>query len=88
VRPQVKKYKMENYNTPYWKDVSMNCSYLLLTGKETLSSITEKINPTVLFHKFDSSITNDELLEMIEYFGTKEEYEKCDELTKLMEVQI
>ena len=79
---------MGNYNTPYWKDVSMNCSYLLLTGKETLSSITEKINPTVLFHKFDSSITNSELLEMIEYFASKEEYQKCDELTKLVKVQL
>ena len=79
---------MSNYNTPFWKDVSMNCSYLLLTGKETLSTITTKINPTALFHKFDSSITNEELMEMIQYFQSKEEYEKCEELTKLLNVTL
>jgi len=79
---------MSNYNTPFWKDVSMNCSYLLLTGKETLTSITKKINPTVLFHKFDSSITQEELIEIIDYFKSTEEYEKCEELAKLLTVKL
>jgi|TARA_R110000824_G_scaffold31328_1_gene102027 hypothetical protein len=72
---------MEDFN----EDVCMNCSYMLLTGKKTLTQLEKNIDELCFIFnpKHKASIKADVVYEtLIDYFITTEEYEKCAEVVK------
>ena len=58
-------------------------SYKLIMGEKTMDEIVEKSKMPIFFIHPDENYDNEDLDMMIEYFITKEEYEKCAVLTKL-----
>ena len=61
---------------------SIENTYLLITNKKTIDEICLE-NEIPLFFIEPEELTNQDIEEMIEYFGEVEEYEKCNELLKL-----
>ena len=63
-------------------EVGINNSYLVMTGKYSVEELAEnssRLNPTIFFTSPENYTIKD-IDEMIEYFETTEEYEKCMEL--------
>tara|TARA_B100001769_G_C21967785_1_gene520658 strand:- start:276 stop:518 length:243 start_codon:yes stop_codon:yes gene_type:complete len=68
----------------------MNNTYKVLTGIETLESLSEKQNNLCLLYNpnWPVKIGRDDVYEiLIEYYITVEDYEKCQVLTELKKIK-
>lgn len=64
-------------------DLAMNNAYAMLVGNKTIDDLLDDQEEMVLVP--DPEITDEELSEdLIEYFITTEEYEKCAKIKDLM----
>ena len=64
-------------------DLAMNNAYAMLIGNKSIDDILDQEDEMVLIP--DPEITDEELSEdLIEYFITTEEYEKCAKIKDLM----
>tara|TARA_Y100000592_G_scaffold91097_1_gene150627 strand:- start:275 stop:544 length:270 start_codon:yes stop_codon:yes gene_type:complete len=64
-------------------DLAMNNAYAMLIGNKSVDDLLDEDNEMVLVP--DPEITDEELSEdLIEYFITTEEYEKCAKIKDLM----
>jgi len=64
-------------------DLAMNNAYAMLVGNKTIDDLLDDQEEMVLVP--DPEITDEELSEdLIEYFITTEEYEKCAKIKNLM----
>ena len=65
-------------------DLAMNNAYAMLIGNKSIDDILDQEDEMVLIP--DPEITDEELSEdLIEYFITTEEYEKCAKIKDLMQ---
>ena len=64
-------------------DDSIINSYYVLTGKATIEDIIKRQEFPMLFIGPDEELDEDTLNDMLDYFISTEEYEKCSELIKL-----
>ena len=74
--------QQEKYDTEIL-DEAMNNAYNIIIGKYTFEEIIETTGEACL--PFDIRNEDPDLTGMIEYFIETEEYEKCDELQKLID---
>ena len=58
-------------------------SYYVLTGKATIEDIIKRQEFPMLFIGPDEKLDESSLNDMLDYFISTEEYEKCSELIKL-----
>ena len=58
-------------------------SYYVLTGKATVENIIKRQEFPMFFINPDEELDEDSLNDMLDYFISTEEYEKCSELIKL-----
>ena len=65
-------------------DDSIINSYYVLTGKATIEDIIKRQEFPMLFIGPDEELDESGLNTMLDYFISTEEYEKCQELVKLM----
>ena len=66
-------------------DIIMSNTYGVLTNRGSIEDILEQYKgKDVMFYGNPLDITNDDIQEVIEYFETTEEYEKCSELLELL----
>ena len=63
---------------------SMQNAYILLTNKLTFNELFDYNGCTLPYHP-KKNIDNKVINELIDYFCTLEEYEKCSELKKIKE---
>tara|TARA_R110002012_G_scaffold6501_5_gene30374 strand:+ start:2609 stop:2860 length:252 start_codon:yes stop_codon:yes gene_type:complete len=69
---------------------TMHNAYLIVTKRKTLDSLyidLNKSNKTYFSLPFDFSKTEVVIDDLIEHFSNMEDYDKCDELSKLKNVQ-
>ena len=64
-------------------DDSIINSYYVLTGKATIEDIIKRQEFPMLFIGPDEELDESSLNDMLDYFISTEEYEKCSELIKL-----
>ena len=64
-------------------DDSIINSYYVLTGKATIEDIVKRQEFPILFIGPDEELDESSLNDMLDYFISTEEYEKCSELIKL-----
>ena len=64
-------------------DDSIINSYYVLTGKATIEDIIKRQEFPMLFIGPDEKLDESSLNDMLDYFISTEEYEKCSELIKL-----
>ena len=65
-------------------DLAMNNAYAMLVGNKSIDDLLEDDNKEMILVP-DPDITDEELSEdLIEYFITTEEYEKCAKIKDLM----
>ena len=58
-------------------------TYEVLTNKQSIEDILDS-EPKSIFYGNPLDITDEDIKEMIEFFENTEEYEKCSELTELL----
>ena len=69
-------------------DNVMRNTYGVLTNRCTVEDILEQYKgEDAMFYGNPLDITNDDIQEVIEYFETTEEYEKCSELQELLKAK-
>ena len=76
----MKEFEMDEFIV----DDSMQNAYLLITNKLTFNELFDYNGCSLPYHpkkKIDDNVID----EIIDYFCTKEEYEKCGELKKIKE---
>ena len=61
-------------------EIGIKNSYLVMTGKLTVEELIENRANSVIFFTSPENYTPKDIDEMIEYFESTEEYEKCMEL--------
>ena len=59
-------------------------SYYVLTGKATVEEIVERQEFPMFFINPEDELDEDTLEDMLDYFISTEEYEKCQELVELL----
>jgi len=64
-------------------DDSIINSYYVLTGKATIEDIVKRQEFPMFFINPGDELDEDSLNDMLDYFISTEEYEKCSELIKL-----
>ena len=64
-------------------DDSIINSYYVLTGRATVEDIVKRQEFPILFIGPDEELDESSLNDMLDYFISTEEYEKCSELIKL-----
>ena len=64
-------------------DDSIINSYYVLTGKATIEDIIKRQEFPMFFINPEDRLDKDSLNDMLDYFISTEEYEKCSELIKL-----
>jgi len=86
--PEGERIEMENEIM----DAAFENSYKLVTKKTTLVELTKLkgLTPTssILLYDPTEGIDNDLLEDLIWHFEDREEYEKCAELKKILDVQL
>ena len=65
-------------------DDSIINSYYVLTGKATIDDIIERQEFPMFFVNPEDELDEDTLEDMLDYFISTEEYEKCQELVELL----
>ena len=65
-------------------DDSIINSYYVLTGKATIEDIVERQEFPMFFINPGDELDEDSLNDMLDYFISTEEYEKCQELVELL----
>ena len=65
-------------------DDSIINSYYILTGKATIDDIIERQEFPMFFINPSDELDEDILNDMLDYFISTEEYEKCQELVELL----
>jgi hypothetical protein len=85
---------LENYNnlTEYEKGIfdenlvntAFNNSFNLITKRKTMVDVVEETGSLILAHDPMTHLKINDLKNMLGYFIEKEEYEKCTEITKLV----
>ena len=65
-------------------DDSIINSYYVLTGKATIEDIVERQEFPMFFINPEDELGKDTLNDMLDYFISTEEYEKCQELVELL----
>ena len=69
-------------------DNIMRNTYGVLTNRCSIEDVLEQYKgKDAMFYGNPLDITNDDIQELIEYFETTEEYEKCSELLELLEAK-
>ena len=76
----MKQFEMDEFIV----DDSMQNAYLLITNKLTFNELFDYNGCSLPYHP-KKKIDDDVIDEIIDYFCTKEEYEKCGELKKIKE---
>ena len=61
-------------------EIGINNSYLIMTGKSSIEELIESKSESIIFFTSPENYTSKDIDEMIEYFESTEEYEKCMEL--------
>ena len=61
-------------------EIGINNSYLIMTGKSSIEELIENKSESIIFFTSPENYTSEDIDEMIEYFESTEEYEKCMEL--------
>jgi len=64
-------------------DDSILNSYYVLTGKATVEDIVKRQEFPIFFINPEDELDEDTLNDMLDYFISTEEYEKCQELVEL-----
>ena len=62
---------------------SIRNSYYVMTGETTVEEIIERSDFPILFTE-ENNYSDEDIEEMLEYFISTEEYEKCAKLVKLI----
>ena len=66
-------------------EICMRNTFGVITNRCTMDDILDQYNgEDAMFYGNPLDITNDDIQEVIEYFETTEEYEKCSELLELL----
>tara|TARA_R110002012_G_scaffold286576_1_gene478182 strand:- start:437 stop:715 length:279 start_codon:yes stop_codon:yes gene_type:complete len=69
-------------------DNIMRNTYGVLTNRCSIDDVLEQYEgKDAMFYGNPLDITNDDIQEVIEYFETTEEYEKCSELQELLKAK-
>ena len=66
---------------------SIRNSYYVMTGETTVEEIIERSDFPILFTE-ENNYSDEDIEEMLEYFISTEEYEKCAKLVKLKKNKI
>ena len=75
---------MEQLEDEEMLDDSILNSYYVLTGKATIEDIVKRHEFPMFFINPGEELDEDTLNDMLDYFISTEEYEKCQELVNLM----